>query len=278
MKKLLVFTDLDGTLLDHRNYSYAPALPALRRLEALGAPVILNSSKTEAEIRDLRSELGNPHPFVVENGGAIFIPRGYFAHPVKTDNANISDYETLWFGEDYSTLCRMAQKLKSETGYRFRGFAEMTAEDVAGLTGLSLQKAQQAKERSCTEPLLWEDTAEALEHLQSRVEAQGLRLVRGGRFCHLMGTFDKATALHWLLERYRLGNPAEDWITIALGDGANDRAMLEEANISVVIRPANGNPLQLRKKDGVHYPDRPGPAGWRDAIDSILNTVDIKGA
>ncbi len=273
MKKLLVFTDLDGTLLDHEDYSYAAALPALHRLEALGAPVILNSSKTEAEIRELRSELDNRHPFVVENGGAIFIPRGYFDNTHGTEASAVSGYDTLSFGEDYSTLCRMAERLKQETGYRFRGFAEMTAEDVAGLTGLSRLQAQQAKERSCTEPLYWEDTAEALEHLQSLVEAEGLRLVRGGRFCHLMGKFDKATALHWLLERYRLGHPDEDWVTVALGDGENDRAMLEEASISVVIRPASGVPLQLRKKTGVHYPDRPGPAGWADAIDSILKGV-----
>ncbi len=29
MKKLFVFTDLDGTLLDHEDYGYTAALPAL---------------------------------------------------------------------------------------------------------------------------------------------------------------------------------------------------------------------------------------------------------
>ena len=43
---LLVFTDLDGTLLDHHSYSHAAALPGLERLRGLEVPVIPVTSKT----------------------------------------------------------------------------------------------------------------------------------------------------------------------------------------------------------------------------------------
>lgn len=75
----LVFTDLDGSLLDHHNYSYRDALPQLRALERLQIPVIPATSKTRSEISQLRDELANEHPFITENGAAVLIPVGYFA-------------------------------------------------------------------------------------------------------------------------------------------------------------------------------------------------------
>lgn len=40
--KLIVFTDLDGTLLDHDNYSWQEAKPALDRLKLKHGPVIIS--------------------------------------------------------------------------------------------------------------------------------------------------------------------------------------------------------------------------------------------
>lgn len=63
-----VFTDLDGTLLDHETYSWEAARPALERLELSGIPWILVTSKTRAEVELWRKQLGNRHPFIIENG------------------------------------------------------------------------------------------------------------------------------------------------------------------------------------------------------------------
>ena len=44
MKRWLVFTDLDGTLLDE-DYGWEAARPAVEALRAASIPIILNSSK-----------------------------------------------------------------------------------------------------------------------------------------------------------------------------------------------------------------------------------------
>ncbi|MDO8862561.1 HAD hydrolase family protein [Haliea sp. E1-2-M8] len=75
---LLVFSDLDGSLLDHRDYSFRAALPGLEALREREIPLIFCSSKTRAEIEPLRARLDNRDPFIVENGAAVFIPRGSF--------------------------------------------------------------------------------------------------------------------------------------------------------------------------------------------------------
>ncbi|MCG7852909.1 MAG: HAD hydrolase family protein, partial [Methanosarcinaceae archaeon] len=48
--KYVVFTDLDGTLIDHDTYSYKAARPALAALKKQGIPLIFCTSKTRAEI------------------------------------------------------------------------------------------------------------------------------------------------------------------------------------------------------------------------------------
>ena len=74
----LIFTDLDGSLLDHDSYSFAPAAPLLNNLETEYIPVIPTTSKTFAEVQKLRVKLNNRHPFIIENGAAIAIPSNYF--------------------------------------------------------------------------------------------------------------------------------------------------------------------------------------------------------
>src|SRR5437773_10603884 len=77
-----MFTDLDGTLLDPARYAFDEALPALTELRRRRIPLVLVSSKTRAELEPIRDELQNHEPFVAENGGAIFIPKEFFAFPL----------------------------------------------------------------------------------------------------------------------------------------------------------------------------------------------------
>ena len=50
--KLVIFTDLDGCLLDRETYSFEPAQAALRLIREKKIPLVLVSSKTRVESRD----------------------------------------------------------------------------------------------------------------------------------------------------------------------------------------------------------------------------------
>ena len=56
---LLVFTDLDGTLLDHETHSFKRALPAIKILKEKNIPLIFSTSKTRAEIEEVKPQLDN---------------------------------------------------------------------------------------------------------------------------------------------------------------------------------------------------------------------------
>ena len=70
MADIMVFTDLDGSLMDHETYAFDEALPALEALAQGDIPVIVVSSKTRAEIIPLVSQLKLTGPIIAENGAS----------------------------------------------------------------------------------------------------------------------------------------------------------------------------------------------------------------
>jgi mannosyl-3-phosphoglycerate phosphatase len=255
-KNYIVFTDLDGTLLDHHTYSHAPAQPALARLKALHIPVILNSSKTPAEIAAIASDLALDSPQIAENGSVITWPDG----------------QLLNFGCDYTTICNLLDQLRERENYLFSGFHDLGAAGIAGQTGLATEAAQRAAERQASEPLLWQDTAEKLQTFRQQLNEHGLSLKQGGRFWHVMGQADKVKAMHHLVDKYQQdsGQPAT---VIALGDGPNDAEMLAAADIAVIVYNPDGKPVDIPERRGqqVIRTTLAGPQGWNAALLPLLN-------
>jgi len=267
MPSLLIFTDLDGTLLDSDSYSFAAARSALDRVFWLGIPLIPTTSKSLAEMRELSRRLANPHPSIVENGGAICAPEGRLDLPGAFESRE--GYRVWLQGPAYQGIQGFLVRLRRTHGFGFRGFADMSDEEVAADTGLSLDEAARARERLCSEPLIWQDSDEALGRFRSCLQAEGLGLTRGGRYWHVVGPWDKAAAMGRLKGCYQERAqvlPA----TLALGDSPNDRAMLETADIAVVIRPKYGEAMTLK---GARVSDAVGPEGWSRMVHQVLDEL-----
>lgn len=264
-RRLVVFTDLDGTLLDHTTYQWLPAKPALDALWSAQVPVILNSSKTRSEIQALREDLGNTDPYITENGAAVVIPEGYF------DN---EEQQVVTFARPREVVLEILAALR-EKGFPFRSFEEMTVAELAAATGLDEAAAIKAKARDATEPLLWKGNDAALAEFRRALATHQLQLVEGGRFFHAMGFFDKAGAMLYLMEQYRERSPGVDVVSIALGDSPNDARMLEQADIPVVIKGVNSDSLVLSGGRKAMRSDKAGPAGWNDCVLQIL--ADFSG-
>ena len=113
--RLIVFSDLDHTLLDGRDYSHAKAAPGLALLEAQDVPLVLCTSKTRPEVEFHRHRLNNRHPFVVENGGAVYIPTDYFGFDFDYDRRTAGCF-VLELGVPYRELVSALAELKWKTG------------------------------------------------------------------------------------------------------------------------------------------------------------------
>jgi mannosyl-3-phosphoglycerate phosphatase family protein len=166
--KFIIFTDLDGTLLDARSYSFDDAREGLDMIRLKGIPCIICSSKTRVEIEDIRTELDNYSPFIAENGGAIFIPRGSLSPKVEAAPALAGGQDgkfiVIRLGGRYADLRAAVVELRGE-GFDLKGFGDMTPGEIADLTGLTEDKARLAAKREFDEPFIFRGKDDELKHL-----------------------------------------------------------------------------------------------------------------
>ncbi|MEM9498571.1 MAG: HAD hydrolase family protein [Pseudomonadota bacterium] len=249
--ELLVVSDLDGTLLDHHTYSWTAAAPALDMLRRGRHALILASSKTAAEVDIIRSDIGFAEwPAVVENGCGVLDP-----------GAGAEDT-----GHEYQGV----RDLLADLPQGFRGFGDMSAGEVADLTGLSVQAARRAKQRRFSEPGLWLGEGAELRRFIAGAEDAGLVVQRGGRFITVSRGGTKADRVAELVRRFSPGH------TIVLGDAPNDIDMLQLGDHGVIVANPDGPEIAMQPGEDtgrIRRTTRPGPDGWADAITDILNEL-----
>jgi mannosyl-3-phosphoglycerate phosphatase len=260
----VIFTDLDGTLLNHNTYSWEPARPALEHLRRRGVPWIFVTSKTRAEVELLRERMGNEHPFIVENGGAAFVPKGYF--PFAIPGAAARDgFEVLEWGASYEILTAALDDAARETSCRVQSFHAMTVEETAAACGLPIADAALAKQREYDEPFVNLDpSCDAI--LLDNLACRGFRTTRGGRFYHVCGNNDKAVAVRAVRDLFARREPV---LTIGLGDGWNDLPFLKAVDTAVIIRSPRSSELQAELPRAL-VTRHEGPEGWNQSVLDLL--------
>jgi mannosyl-3-phosphoglycerate phosphatase family protein len=269
MNQWLIFTDLDGSLLDHDSYSHKAADALLLELEKDHIPVVLTTSKTRAEVLSIRAELNNQHPFIIENGAAIFIPQGYF--PKKPDACiDVDGFWVFSFCQPRNHWLSILEKAKTLFPHSFSHFSAMKEEVIAQMTGLSIEQAQQANQREFAEPISWLGMDKAKQHFIRWLESEGGHVLQGGRFLHLSGACNKGQALDWLTTEYKKQKELSAIKTIAIGDSDNDIAMLEQADLALIIRSPVHEPPALKRVNGFFISEEFGPRGWNSGLRSIL--------
>ena len=273
---MIVSTDLDGTLLDHFNYSWQSARPAMEKLASLAIPVILNTSKTYAEIRALQKELGLSGPFIVENGSALFLPIDDFAW-LMTNLPNdepviaVDDYLQVVFGARRPEIIAVIDELRKQHGWDFEGFNDWTIEQIMAYTGLDEESASRAADKMFSEPIKWNDSGANLSSFIEQLQTRNLGILKGGRFYHVQGQTDKGRPLLWLRALYTSKTDATPQL-VCLGDSENDIQMLNVADHPVCVRsPVSKYPV-LQSDKPVIKTTAYGPAGWNEAINAILST------
>ncbi len=268
---LVVFSDLDGTLLDQQNYSYEAAADGLDLLHRLALPLVLCSSKTRAEIALLQEKIGIRHPFISENGGAVFLPKGYF--PFSPSGArSVAGYDAIELGRCYMAVVHRLREAASRLGVPIAGFHDMSADQVAALCGLSLAEARLAKQRDYDEPFrILSRVTTGRRRLRLALEREGFRYTQGTRFDHVTGGTDKGRAVARLRTFYTLA-AAGPVLTIGLGDSMNDLPLLQTVDVPIVIRnQTNGITARLLGRiRAARVTRRPGPSGWGEAVCEVI--------
>ncbi|WP_456383761.1 HAD-IIB family hydrolase [Persephonella sp.] len=269
---LVIFTDLDGSLLNHEDYSYKDALPSLEKIKKLQIPLVFTTSKTRPEVELLQKEIGIKEPFIVENGAAVFFPEGYRGFDLSRLE-KINGYRTIILGEKYEKLRSFIEKHREK--YGVKGFGDMSVEEVAQLTDLPLEKAELAKKREFTEPFVIKDP-DLIPLLEKEAEKEGLKITKGGRFFHLIGkNQDKGRAVKLTADIFRqnTGNIK----TIGIGDSKNDIPMLQVVDIPVLI-PKFNNEYEKIDLPGLIRAPFPGSRGWNLVVGRLIDEFETDGS
>lgn len=258
---LIVFTDLDGTLLDHGSYSFDAALEALELLKRHQIPLIIASSKTRSEVEVIQGALGFGNcEAIVENGAGLFLPG---------DDDISTDYV-------YDDLLRKIAQIPSKYSSKFKGFSQWDVKEISSVTGLGQHDAERAKDRQFSEPGIWLGSDEEFAGFRDCLNDQGIFMQVGGRFLTLSFGSQKAGLMQTVIDRHSAGNIVP--FSIALGDAPNDVAMLETADHGIIVpNPSHDGIGKLPGENtgNIIRAPYPGPRGWNAAVLEVLQNAGL---
>jgi mannosyl-3-phosphoglycerate phosphatase family protein len=223
---------------------------------------------------ELRTALGNAHPFIVENGAAVFIPCGTF--PVQPTGTGVQgEYWVHEIAPPRSRWLAELAALEVEFSGEFDTFCDAGVAGIMAMTGLGEEAASAANDRQYSEPVRWLGPPHREALFIQRLQVVGATVTRGGRFLSVSGSCDKGQALRWLRSRYQELHASGRVEDLAIGDSDNDRAMLEAARTALLIRSPVHDFPSLAKADAVLRSHQYGPAGWTEGVTQWLQANGI---
>lgn len=256
-RRILLFTDIDGTLIAHDTHDLGPAAGALAELQKAGIPVVLCSAKTRAEQEALRTRLNLDAPYVVENGAAIIFPASFAGSRVGE-----GEQELVVFGLTYREVREGLEQAAAEARVPVKGFGSLSVEEVSELTGLRLSRATRARNREFTETFVIEDPSPEREAaLAERLEARRMVMLRGARYWTALGRHDEGRAVGYVIGRYEELGPVRSF---GVGDFANDLDMLAAVDVPMLVQQSDGSWADLDLPNLIKLTGI-GPEGWPGA-------------
>jgi mannosyl-3-phosphoglycerate phosphatase len=273
--KIVIFTDLDGTLLDHQTYSFKKALPALTKIKKTATPVVFVTSKTFAEVQTLQKKMNLwlKEPFIVENGGAIFIPNQLFNFDIKKEFLKEkilknNKFLIIEFGDPYQKIRKILKKAAKKTGLNVIGTGDRTIKGFAKITGLASGLAKKAKQRKYQEGFTIENVQKeklpaAQKQIKKEIKKMGFYMSIGGRFYQISSIPAKTKAAKILIALFK--KKYGKIHTLGLGDAQADLKFIKLCNEGYLIR----NPKKIvagKTKSKITKTKETGPNAWNKII------------
>ena len=286
-----MFTDIDGTLVDINTAEYGKKTAKLIRLiKERNIPLILTSAKTRLEQNKIREDLGISDPFIVENGGAIVIPKGYFPdyalrdikyQETKNGPIDVNHEIVVELGKPADYIRAKLSDIRKKYSINFRGVADISVEKLSNLALISREQAKRMAQRNYGETILQiqsEDIARFIKYVQE----DGMRVIHGGRFFDVTVGTDKGIAVGILKKLFK--DKFHNNVTFfGIGDSTNDIPMLNLMDIPILVQRQDSSWVddgEIKMKNAVDSSrissnklikvEGIGPNGWENAIHKII--------
>jgi mannosyl-3-phosphoglycerate phosphatase len=267
--QLIIYTDLDGTLLDAGTYSDEISKPLIKELQRQEIPLVFCSSKTRTEQQVYIKKFHIDDPFIAEGGSAIFVPKHCFEFSFKYDRL-IQQYYIIELASQFSVVSQKIKEFK-DLGLPIKSYYDMTPYQISALTNLDIMSAKKAKEREYQETVVLYGTADENERIIKLIKEDGFNVSSGGRFFGVSMGGDKGKAVLVLNQLYK--RKFGQIKTVAIGDSLNDESMLREVDLAYLVKKQNGEWEDMSLKGLTRIPSI-GPQGWKRAINSLIGKTE----
>jgi mannosyl-3-phosphoglycerate phosphatase len=269
----IIFTALEGALLDPHSKSWAAAVDGLEEIARRRVPIVIAGSGTRAQIDPLRRKIEHSHPFITENGGGLFLPDGYFALRLE-GAARVARYFCVPFGRPYAEAAAAVQEIAALADAAAVGYAQMSIREIANNTHQSQQLAELDREREFSERFFFAGETDASIRRFAEIAAERKwTAVPGDPFWELYSGNDEGLGLRYLMKLYRAGRAR--LTSVAIGSSLRDLPLLAAADHAIVL-PCSGKEFaagltdRLSRGSKATLGDAPGPEGWSRAVLDVL--------
>ncbi|GBD93696.1 glucosyl-3-phosphoglycerate/mannosyl-3-phosphoglycerate phosphatase [bacterium BMS3Abin05] len=268
-KPLVIFSALEDVLIDTRMLQWDEARHALNQLYLTGVPLVLWSRWTFSEVIYFRGQMGITDPFVVENGGALYVPLGYFDFDIGSGQRN--GHEVIEIGIRTEKLKHFLVGFRERWKLPMKLADELSLQELAALSHVPFHLTGFLRNLEFSVAFRMEPYANrGWENELRRTAAQkGFRLRKDQLFYYLEGENDKhfiGKKLITFFEKYFGERPK----IAAIGVDEADFQFLENVHQAVLLKhkPMVQNDLNLNKLSPTVI-ENTGPEAWQRIMEIL---------
>lgn len=265
----LIFSGFDGLIADQDTSAIAEVFSTLDLLRSRNIPLIITTDRTSEEIFPTLLGIRHRDPFIVENGGAIYIPEGALTIPFNYKRIE-KEYKVIEFGIGHDSILQHLERLRHRSGFQILGLSEMSPTKASDMGSFTLEEIRSIQARNYSEPALFGGNSDEFQNLKLELESSGLRITQRGNYHLITGDHDAGSAIRFLIQLYREEWKVEKINTIGLGDNYIDAPMLHAVDQPVLVRKPNGKFDSQVGRRGLRFTRFPGLVGWSQAIIALV--------
>ena len=262
MQKILIFTDLDGSLLHRDTFKFDQIKDYILSLVNRGIIIIPNSSKTQKEIENFNEELGVKLPYISENGSAI--------QGLNLINPNFPS-RIILSREKEDLIKIFNDKVPEKLKDKCIQISKLNRNEQEKIFGQKDDNLKNVLNRKYTLPFLFKGDKNEKNQLSKILSSSSLTLQEGGRVVNLCDNINKVKSMNKVI---KILKKTEDKIkSIAVGDNYNDLDMLKSCDVPCLVFNDKFKLDQINIENLI-FSNLPSPEGWADVIKKALVKIE----
>ena len=263
-KKVIIFTDLDETLLKENKYNYNILNNFIKTLFKKEYEIIPVTSKTYLEVIDLLQVIKYKLPFSVENGAAYYIPinnsKNYLYKKIVNPRAIKKN-----------AIKKILNKSIFKTYlHNLKYIEDLSVIEQKKITKLNSKQLECFNSREYSIPVLISGDKYFKKKFEETLFKYNLKIIFGGKLNNISGLHSKLNSLSFFYCKYKQKLRNTKIIIISLGDNQNDIEILNNSNYSGIIKNKAYKILNLSKKKNIFRSFTEAPFGWVEVLKKII--------